>query len=333
MKKNFKNLRILCASRIKKIFYSIFNLVLISKSDYNTLIYQRDRSIEYISNEYNKKLINGLTIIIFSKDRAHQLYNLILTYTHAIEVNEDINIIAIIKYTSSLHERAYLKLFQNKLVKNLKIHFVIEEDTFRDSIINVLKNIKHKNLIFLVDDNIFIRKINLSFCRIINPLNEIYSLRHSPSLTYSYTTSKRQMPPCFLTYPLNPDLLEFSWFEKENEWSNPWSLDGQVLSVAEVYSIALNAKFQGPNTFESILSTYNTLCINRKGLCNKLSIILNLPLNRVQDEVQNYSGQINLDELAKNWLDGLHLDVLSLWGHVPNSPHEFHSLELIKCSH
>lgn len=316
---------------IKLFFTQYLRVKLLSNRDYELTIMQRDKAVKLLSHDLNKKLYIGCTIVIFSMDRAHQLFNLLYTYRRACRNNANINIIVLMKYSSDLHKKSYDLLINKNISKELNIQYIHEKNSFDVSLAKILNLITTKNIIFLVDDDIFIRECDATIWEDIDTLTSIFSLRHSPSLKYSYTTSKKQEPPNFKPYKNNPNYLKFNWFEKLNEWSNPWSLDGHVLSTAEVVTIAGVSQFKGPNTFESILSTFNSLCHDRTGVCNEKSIILNLPLNRVQNEVDNNSGEVNQEYLAEVWLKGFILDVMKLWNWLPSSPHELHSFDLIQC--
>jgi len=154
----------------------------------------------------------------------------------------------------------------------------------------------------------------------------VLSLRHSPSLTRSYTANKKQLPPKLSDFKAVSGMFEFHWFEAGNEWSDPWSVDGQILSTAEVIAITKVSSFSAPNSYEAAMKSFNKLCSNRVGLCYFESKILNLPINRVQNECENLSGTVSPEYLLDQWQKGMMLDTTKLLTHIPQSPHEEHEI-------
>jgi len=91
-----------------------------------------------------------------------------------------------------------------------------------------------------------------------------------------------------------------------------------------VKAITQVSMFKAPNSYESSLKSFNSICLLRRGLCFKESKILNLPINRVQNECENLSGTVTPEYLLEQWNRGAMLDTEILLSHVPTSPHEEH---------
>ena len=125
-------------------------------------------------------------------------------------------------------------------------------------------------------------------------------------------------------------MLRFEWFEQGNEWSDPWSVDGQVLSVAEVHVLTRLSDFNAPNSYEGALKSFNDLAVGREGVCYSESKVLNLPINRVQAEVMNFSGNVPPEFLLEQWRKGMMLDTGFLMNHIPRAPHEEHLMAFKK---
>jgi hypothetical protein len=121
----------------------------------------------------------------------------------------------------------------------------------------------------------------------------------------------------------------FNGFEQGNEWSDPWSVDGQVLATAEVRVLTRLSEFEAPNTYETALKLFNDMARGRKGLCLRESAILNIPLNRVQTEVGNISGSVSPQFLLDQWNKGMMLDTAMFATHLPRAPHEEHPVRFI----
>jgi hypothetical protein len=274
------------------------------------------------------KLDHGLVGVVFSRDRALQLYTLLHSYY--AKVKEPAPLYVVYRASTSEHLKSYDELITDLKAGGLNVIFIKELEGFRSTLLKVLYKINTKNLFFLVDDDVFIRETDLTVAIQIDPLCTILSLRHSPHLRRSYTANAELISPKFINAKEGDGLLKFAWFEQSLEWSDPWSVDGQILSTAEVRVLASISNFKAPNSFEQALKYFNSLCKSRYGLCFDESKIVNLPINRVQTEWSNRSGDISANYLLKCWNDGLMLDVRSLEKHIPLSPHEEHALGFVK---
>ena len=300
---------------------------LLSKRAYKSLILQRDRAVIALREPLIANLRPGVTGVVFSRDRAHQLDLLLRSYARAV-INPT-KLYVIYSATTEAHLASYSSLENSVQEAGIEVSFIREVEDFQLTLLSTLEKIETRNVFFLVDDIVFLREVNLNYAREVNPLIEIFSLRHSPHLRRSYTSNQWQMPPSFSTCNDSSGLLKFDWFVQGNEWSDPWSLDGQVLSTAEVRTIATVSDFRGPNTFEAALKSFNSLCVGRIGSCFTESIIVNLPINRVQNEVTNLSGSVTPEYLLEKWCQGYIINADTLWGHVPQAPHEEHKLDFI----
>lgn len=303
-----------------------FNGVLLSQNGYDSLLNQRNAAVKILISERKSSLSTGVTGVVFSKDRPIQLHALIKTYFENVHAPAPLYVIF---NTSSLaYAEAYRELALE--VKNDAVIFVPESGTFKTTLIKVLHLIKTNNIFFLVDDIVFIRQVDFSILSQLSPFEEILSLRHSPHLRRSYTANVDQLPPAIRPSISHRDLLEFNWSEQGNEWSDPWSVDGHVLSTDEVLVISAISDFNAPNTFESVLKSFSQLTKGRKGLCYHESKILNLPVNRVQDEIANRNGNVSATFLLNSWADGMMLDTTMFAKVIPASTHEEHVLKFIK---
>ncbi len=294
--------------------------VMLSNRAYDHLLSQRARAVAELVKYENAGSGRGLVGVVFSHDRALQLYALLHTYFGLVE--HPVPLFILYKARTGPHAKAYKEVEMACDNTPAKIIFVPETLTFRESILDVLNRIATRNMFFLVDDIIFIRPVNFESIKDIDPTATILSLRHSPHLRRSYTARKEQSPPSFSSTEIEPELLLFNWFEQGNEWSDPWSVDGQILSTAEVRARTRLSDFRAPNSYEGALKTYNDIAKGRHGMCFRESKILNLPINRVQSETANHSGTISPEFLLGQWNTGMMLDTGMFRTYVPESPHE-----------
>jgi len=300
--------------------------VLISKTIYKQILLQRKNATDILVAIERAKLRPGLACLVFSKDRPLQLFTLLHTYFENVKNPAPVTVI----YDASNQDyaNAYFEVARCFLDKSISVTFVKEVGSFRRTLTRELDKLEVNALFFLVDDIIFIRPLDLSCVKELDPQTVILSLRHSPQLRRSYTSNASVVPPKFLNSPVSPELMSFRWFEREYEWSDPWSVDGQVLSTAEVRVLTRISDFKAPNSYEVALKAFNDIAANRMGACFKESKILNLPINRVQNEIANLSGSISCAYLLEQWNLGMMIDTQMFADHTPISPHEEHVIQL-----
>jgi hypothetical protein len=300
--------------------------VLLSKKIYQQMLLQRRNATDILIEKERAKLHPGLACLVFSKDRPLQLFSLLHTYFENVKNPAPVTVI----YDASTQEyaNAYFEVSQLFSHKSITVTFIKEAGNFRDTLIEELDKIEVESLFFLVDDIVFIRPVDLAVIKELDPLKQVLSLRHSPQLRRSYTGNANVSPPTFSDYHPSPELVSFKWFEREYEWSDPWSLDGHVLSTAEVKVMTLISNFKAPNSYEVALKAFNDFAANRDGYCFRESKILNLPINRVQNEIPNLSGSISCAYLMEQWNLGMMIDTQMFSHHTPISPHEEHVIQL-----
>ena len=315
------------ATKLLRYFVGIVGGVVISIKAYNQLLTQRGRAVSLLASQENLSLKPGLTGVVFSKDRALQLYTLLYTYFKLVD--NPVSLFIIYNASTAAHAKAYREVEDALKNVSVKVTFIRENLNFRKMVLDVLVHVNTKNLFFLVDDIIFIRPLNLELASTIDPLQSILSLRHSPHLRRSYTAATNVTPPLFFPSKEAEDVVCFKWFERGYEWSDPWSVDGQILSTAEVRVLTRVSDFKAPNTYEGTLKTFNDIAKARGGMCYTESKILNLPINRVQSEVRNYSGSTSAEYLLGQWNKGLMIDTSMFENHIPQSPHEEHQVTFV----
>jgi hypothetical protein len=307
-----------------------FGAILISRVTYEKVLHQRKALFKLLLSSSKNSLLSGTACVIFSKDRPMQLYGLLDSYFRYVA--NPLPITVIYTYKDKNQKKAYLDVIKYFKKNKTKINFIDEMSSFKDVLFGVLSKIREDKILFLVDDIIFIKSVDFNIFKKINTKTHVLSLRHSPFLRKSFTTKTNHSPPSFNKWRFSDELLEFNWFESGGEWSDPWSIDGQLLNTSEVLLISNCSNFRAPNSYEIALKAFNDIVKSKKGLCFNESKILNLPINRVQNEVNNISGNISVDSLLDKWNQGYCIDTSIFKGHVPLSTHEEHTIKLIKRS-
>ena len=310
-----------------KYFLLKFGIRILSEREYRELRLQRNSAIKKMTGEFNKiDFITGLSSVIFSKDRAMQLHLLLESFDKA--VNSEVSVFVLYKASNRGHLESYEELILVSRYDNLNVHFVGELYDFKENLLNIIKKIETDKLFFLTDDDVFIREWDTNAVLDIDSSESILSLRHGLNIIYSYNKNRSISQPTTTLARKNIKIYKFDWLKGEGEWSDPLSVNGHIYSTAEILNISLISDFEGPNTYEAALKTYDDI-FPQSGLCYSESIIVNLPINIVQDEIKNKSGDVSVDYLLDYWMKGYKIDLSDLSNVSNSSTHEEHKIEFI----
>lgn len=307
-------------------------LVMLSTRAHTELQRTRAAAIAQLTEAQQAGLKPGITGVVFSKDRALQIHTMLQSYFELVTPPAPLFIL----YNASTpeHAKAYDAVAKAFAKAPAKVTFVRETKKFRDVLPEVLAQIKTKNLFFLVDDIVLIRPWDLSLAEKVNPLETMLCPRLSPHIRRSYTANVDITVPTFRkaaeSGKANGDLYEFTWGEGNGEWNYPASVDGNVFSTAEIRVLTSLATYKAPNTYEGALMEFADIFAPRRALCYTESKLLNLPINRVQDEVANLAGSISADYLLEQYTKGYLMDTKPFRKHIPISPHEEHPISFVK---
>lgn len=320
---------------IKKILLDIFNRVgnffgaeIQSKSyinKFNKIFEQTFRHL-YAAKRF-PKLNDGFTCVIFSKDRALQLYALLESMQMYTSFNY--RIIILFKASNVENKTSYHELISEAKIFSLNIKWVEQIGDFKINLLSILNQVNTNRIFFLTDDDIFIDKFNFDSCKKFACDKFTFSLRHSKNITKSYNEKKIINSPKFLKSLVNNKFLEFKWFEGSGEWSDPWSVNGHIYCLNEIKILSEILTYSGPNSYEASLKLLNFLMENKIGVCCAQSKIVNIPINITQSEWKNRSGNLTVADYLSVWQEGKKLNILTLKGHNPRSTHEVHKLSFI----
>ncbi len=267
---------------------------------------------------------NYIECVIFSKDRPIQLNALLESFYK--NCSDDIRFIVLYKYSDEKFRIAYNEL--SKIYFEKKILFV-EENNFRVDLLNILSNINSKYLFFLVDDIIFKSQFTFNnYLSLNNRDKYILSLRLGKNLNFSFTKAKPQKLPNF---EIVDDFFSWNFRKSELDWAYTFSVDGNLYNTNQIKLMSSLVDFNGPNSYESNMNFYRILFYLKNGLCFEKSKLVNVSLNRVQDEILNLSGNYNIDELSVIWSNNLKIDVTKFCDIENESAHiEVENLLLVK---
>jgi hypothetical protein len=266
----------------------------------------------------NAASAEGISFIIFSKDRALQLDGLLRSMLHHVTGAYSIHILY--SASNAAHAHAYRELTDG--IQNTdRIQWTKEAD-FKEDLVRTLQGVQTASVCFLVDDIVFIRPSNLDELHRDAIRGGIVSLRLGSNITFCYTKQKAMQLPTLNPSKKQDDLLLFSWKDGTYDWAYPLSVDGHIFPTSEISVAAKLLDYRAPNTFERALQILTPLYQKRPGYCFESPRMLNIPLNRVQSENDNISGEISPEYLLAKWQEGKTLNIEALTAIKTNSVHQ-----------
>jgi hypothetical protein len=267
--------------------------------------------------------------VIFSKDRALQLHALLSSYFE--NATEPAPVYILYQSSTRAHQKAYEEIFSMFHGRQIMTVAQKSAESFKDQLILILESIEATRVLFLVDDIIFIEKVDMGDFTKFDTRTIIPSLRMGANLKRAYTVQQNQALPVFIPQVINDeDKLCWIWANGVYDWAYPLSVDGHLFSTQEISIFAKYTNFNSPNTFEANLQEWAKYFKHRYGICYKKSKILNIPANRVQNDINNIHGTVHQDYLLEQWNRGMQMDYCSLYGLVNESAHQDVPITLIK---
>jgi len=256
--------------------------------------------------------------IIFSKDRAIQLRLLL----ESIKINANnifnINIIYIAE-TEEL-EQGYNKLISEQILPN--INWIKQTEDFKQDVINLI-NKEYSYTCFFVDDDIIYKKIE-SENEITQHFSDenvfCFSGRLGKNITYCYSMNTNNK-----VVPLFDDgkYIKWEWKPHYYDFQYALSLDFHVFRTNDILKLIKKTSFFNPNSLEGNIQMFNTYPRDIM-VSYTTSVMVNTPLNRVQDTCPNRCGEqfgITPQELNKKYLSGEVIDFDKIDFSNINSPH------------
>jgi len=262
-----------------------------------------------------------MNIILFSKDRPAQLELLIRSMKKFFKEFSEFQIKIITKHTDLNFAKGYDKLKilhpdQNILWK--------QDVGFQACVIDLFDK-KEKYTVFFVDDIIFKEPFSIENNRFkyFQEHGDIaaFSLRLHPHLTYCYPAAVKMTPPDFTENGV------FQWMGKTGDYGYPMSLDGHIFRSADIYYNLIIERYDNPNLLESQMASRPIL--KPKLICLEKSVIMNNPINKVQNFNNNIHGNISAEYLNEQFLNDKIIDLSPFEGFENISCHQEMPINLI----
>jgi GT2 family glycosyltransferase len=269
--------------------------------------------------------------IIFSRDRAMQLDATLRSFAMHCGDRERVDMKVL--YTSSTPEHE--ALYQALPAEYPFVEF-IRESQFREDFLALLSKDCYRHVLFLVDDNIFVKDFFLMEALQAlesHPDAVGFSLRLGKNTTFSYMLQGPQRLPPFETLPGN--ILKYDWKGAELDFAYPLEVSSSIYRTGDLLHLLREEDFSNPNTLESLLDSHKHAFTPGKTwlLCYGQSVTFSNALNVVQTAWQNQSGsrvEYSSESLANQFRQGYRVEVASYSGMTPNSCHQLAELTFFK---
>lgn len=291
--------------------------------------------------------------IIFSKDRPLQLHAALASFALHVSDADSVQINVLYKASNESFRHGYA-LADEELSKKLKINWIQESD-FKEDLLNVIQEsrsasrkqriwdrltlkqprLRCEHLLFLVDDNLFVRPFCLQEVADLlstNPEAIGFSLRVGRNTTNCYSMQCDQPLPKFESIP---PALSFQWSQQIGDFGYPIEVSSSVYRSVDLISRLRNLPYQNPNRLEQVLSATSSLFAKKfpSLICFEQSVAFCAPVNKVQSIFDNRSGEqeeYSSEALNAMFLEGYRVNVSSLNQFIPKAAHVEIELPLFK---
>lgn len=294
--------------------------------------------------------------IIFSRDRAFQLDGTLRSLLWHCQDTNVLELFILYKATSEKHMRQYEQLKKQYTAKNIRF---LAERSFKEDILKLLFTPslslweqsrtylsgrlgewfghpfsvlmpfgRENTILFLVDDNIFVRAFRLAEVTAALDANSTvlgFSLRLGPNTSYCYPLDQQQTPPDFR--PVNDHVLEYHWGGAEGDFGYPLEVSSSIYRIKELLPLLVIMPYTNPNQLEAQLARRAKKFRRKAPLlaCFRQSVTFCNPVNRVQTVLNNRVGsnqEFSNENLANMFDADYRLDVDAYKDFVPVSCHQ-----------
>jgi glycosyltransferase involved in cell wall biosynthesis/ADP-heptose:LPS heptosyltransferase len=266
--------------------------------------------------------IRGMRLggLIFSKNRAMQLKATLDSLFLHCRDSKEYDLFVIYRTSSKLHYEQYQQLKE----MYPEVSFFEERD-FKNQVLQVVKSCEY--ILFLVDDNIFVRPFSLSDIKSVLATEKQalgFSLRLGANTNYCYSLSSHQKLPQF--EEVNAHILRYSWPGQQCDFGYPLEVSSSVYRCADILSLIEQSQFNNPNKLESAVNKGKSFYKSMPYMLTfRSSVAFCNPVNVVQDAYNNKCGTVHsytAEQLANDFSRGKIIDVKKYIGFTPNAAHQ-----------
>ena len=256
-----------------------------------------------------------IDIVIFSKNRPMQLFALLDSMSKLTDHEKAANITVVYKY-----DEKYVPAIEQIKQEFSKFSFK-EQANFKNDVTNVLASTFNRFCTFLVDDIVFKEPISFAnVCQLLETNSSVlnFSMRMGTHLNFCYPINSPQPIPDGM---IQNGMFVWQWRNAQGDWGYPLSLDGHVFRKNDITRWISRIEFSNPNQLEDRMQIAKMENLETHCVCTTTSCIVNLPINRVQDEYKNRCGDEDPEVLLGLWNEGKRINIDAILGLNNTSAH------------
>jgi hypothetical protein len=296
--------------KFRSVIYFVFSLFFVLAARANQITTNQSPIENELHNIHHQELKADL--VIFSFDRPLQLYALLESIEKYITGLGQIHIIyrASNDQFSAAYEEVHKRFNTPQFIKQGDN----PRNDFKPLTLQATFSSPHDYVIFAVDDIIVKDFINITQC--IELLEKFHAygfyLRLGKNLTECYSVNHPQKLPPLVE--AEKGIFAWRFIQGEYDWNYPNTVDMTVYRKKDIKVNFEMLSYQAPNSLEGAWAGRGYTVNSLIGLCYETSKIVNLPLNRVQNEYSNRSMNFLMpDQLLNIFNEGLKISIEPLF--------------------
>jgi len=263
--------------------------------------------------------------IIFSKNRALQLDLCLRTLQlHCADIHKisDVNVL----YKANGHHRESYEILKREYPDVI----FVEEQSFKQDLLNIVHN-KSGILFSIVDDTVFVEDFLLA--NIVSNLESNldclgFSLRLGLNCSFCFPYGKPQDIPA-TTKIDNGVVNKYNWQTAQLDFGYPLELSSSAYRLEDIMEILDNCDYHNPNSLEDRMAGCH-IQVKPNLLMYDKSVAFSNPLNKVQLDHPNKSGDIDADVLLQYFMAGYRINAEPFNQYKNTGAHELVNIEVKK---
>ena len=266
-----------------------------------------------------------IVTVIFSRNRSLQLDLCLRTLQlHCADIHKLSNVAVL--YKADDHHRESYEILKREYPDVI----FVEEQSFKQDLLNIVHN-KSGILFSIVDDTVFVEDFLLA--NIVsnlegNPNCLGFSLRLGFNTNFCYPYGRFQDIPA-TTKIENGVVNKYNWQTAQLDFAYPLELSSSLMRLEDIIEIFNNCDYNNPNSLEDAMvrcyvQTKPSLLMYDK------SVAFSNPLNKVQSDHPNKSGDIDADVLLQYFMAGYRINAKPFNQYKNRGAHELVDIEVIK---
>jgi len=234
-----------------------------------------------------------INAIVFSRDRAAQL-RLFLESTNKYAPHV-FNLTVIISHTNEDFGKGYGRVVYDPNFSH--VNFVTEDKEFKEQVLELLKT-DHKYSCFFLDDDILYNEVKFEDVEGQMEDDDVvcFSLRLGENVTKCYTLDADNV---MHNMKYDGNTMKWDWKLHYLDFGYPFAMDGHIFRRKDISKLVKKSKFRNVEELEMSLYDFAEIFPRNLMTSYKKSVLVNVPLGRVQMSVENEMTMTLKDVQAK----------------------------------